>query len=181
MPGRRGHKLQKRFAAAGGVAALAEHSRAPRHVPHKTPPQVAELVTKARREHPDWGPKKLKDVLEKRLQCSLPSSSTIGRSWSGPGWLNVDEGDRGCLAVVAPVQARRPTTCGASTTRGSSAWRSELLRPATLTDQVSRYILACDGMAAISDAAAQDTCQEVFRAHGLPNAMRSTMARRSPR
>ena len=62
-----GHKLQNRFAAEG-VAGLAEHSRAPRHVPHKTSPKVAELVTEARREHPGWGPKKLKDVLENRLQ-----------------------------------------------------------------------------------------------------------------
>jgi transposase InsO family protein len=45
--------------------------------------------------------------------------------------------------------------------------------PLTITDQYSRFLLGCDGMAAISDEAARDACEEVFRARGLPLAMRS--------
>jgi hypothetical protein len=45
--------------------------------------------------------------------------------------------------------------------------------PLTITDQVSRFILSCEGMAAISDEAARDTCEEVFRRYGLPLVMRS--------
>ena len=45
--------------------------------------------------------------------------------------------------------------------------------PLTVTDQFSRYILGCEGMAAISDEQAREACQEIFRRYGLPNAMRS--------
>jgi transposase InsO family protein len=48
-----------------------------------------------------------------------------------------------------------------------------LCYPLTLTDQASRYILACEGMAAISDAAAREACEEAFRRYGLPGAIRS--------
>jgi len=45
--------------------------------------------------------------------------------------------------------------------------------PLTITDQATRYIIACESMAAISDAAAREVCQDVFRAWGLPLAIRS--------
>jgi len=172
-----GHKLQKRFAVEG-VEALAERSRAPKHVPHKTPPEVAELVMEARRAHPGWGPKKLKEVLETRLQCSLPSSSTIGTILVRAG-------------LVEPRRRRpRSSSPGSQSAHLSHALEpndlwcidykgqfrlgdQSLCYPLTMTDQVSRYILACDGMAAISDSAAQDASQEVFREHGLPRAMHS--------
>jgi hypothetical protein len=45
--------------------------------------------------------------------------------------------------------------------------------PLTITDQHSRYVLACEGMAAICDEAARDVCNDVFREWGLPASMRS--------
>jgi putative transposase len=48
-----------------------------------------------------------------------------------------------------------------------------LCYPLTITDQHSRYILACEGMPAISDEDARDVCGEVFRTWGLPMAIRS--------
>src|SRR5690606_30799790 len=45
--------------------------------------------------------------------------------------------------------------------------------PLTITDQHSRFLIACEGMAAISDEAAREVCEEVFREWGLPTAIRS--------
>ena len=45
--------------------------------------------------------------------------------------------------------------------------------PLTITDQFSRYLVACEGMAAISDEAACEVCEEMFREWGLPSAIRS--------
>ena len=45
--------------------------------------------------------------------------------------------------------------------------------PLTITDQFSRFILACEGMAAISDEQAREVCQEIFAEHGLPTVIRS--------
>lgn len=50
----------------GGRAALADRSRAPRRCPHRIPEATAELLCDARRKHPQWGPKKVLDLLRPR-------------------------------------------------------------------------------------------------------------------
>src|ERR1051325_2967318 len=72
-----GHKLKNRYEALGPVG-LEDQSRAPKCIPHKTTPELVKLVVRERRAHPSWGPRKLKAVLEQRLQRALPSASTLG-------------------------------------------------------------------------------------------------------
>src|SRR5438045_9432183 len=72
-----GDKFKQRFKRLG-EAGLVDQSRAPKVIPHRTPPELVELIVAERKRHPSWGPKKLKDVIERRLECSLPSTSTVG-------------------------------------------------------------------------------------------------------
>src|SRR4051812_30249938 len=72
-----GSKFKKRF-EEHGAAGLADHSRAPKVIPHKTPPEVEEVIVGERKSHPTWGPRKLKDSLERRLGGSFPSAAAIG-------------------------------------------------------------------------------------------------------
>src|SRR3569832_2440676 len=69
--------FRKRFEELG-VAGLVDQSRAPKVIPHKTSAPLIELVVAERKQHPTWGPKKIKDVLERRLGHKLPSVSSIG-------------------------------------------------------------------------------------------------------
>jgi transposase InsO family protein len=79
-----------------------------------------------------------------------------------------------CRARRTCVRRRRPTRSGASTTRGSFDLAiGRTCYPLTITDQFSRFVLACEGMAAISDDAAREVCEEVFLHWGLPAAIRS--------
>src|SRR5215203_3450076 len=79
-----GSKFKARFDRLG-AAGLEDLSRAPHVIPHKTPPELMALVVAARREHPTWGPRKLKDVLERRLGHDLPSHSAIGTALAKAG------------------------------------------------------------------------------------------------
>lgn len=170
-----GHKLKNRYAAAG-ISGLEETSRAPSHIPHRTPPEIAELVIKERRAHPSWGPKKLKDVLEKRLHRPLPSSSTIGTILDRAGLVQARSRRR---------PAHRPLPSHLTVpTAPNDLWcidykgqfrlgDKSLCYPLTITDELSRFILECEGMGAISDGAARESCQETFRRYGVPLAMRS--------
>ena len=45
--------------------------------------------------------------------------------------------------------------------------------PLTITDKFSRFIVGCEGMAAISDEAAREVCEDIFRTHGVPAVMHS--------
>src|SRR5262245_57405634 len=70
------YKFKQRIDVLGATG-LMDQSRAPHHIPHKTPPEIVELVLAERRKHPTWGPKKIKETLES-TGCSLPSANTIG-------------------------------------------------------------------------------------------------------
>lgn len=43
-----------------GLKGLEEHSRAPKHIPHKTPKEIENKVIELRKSHPAWGPERLK-------------------------------------------------------------------------------------------------------------------------
>jgi putative transposase len=169
-----GSKFKKRFEELG-VAGLADRSRAPKVIPHKTPPEVEEVILAERKSHPTWGPRKLKDSLERRLGAPFPSAAAIGSILARNG-------------LVQPRKNRRrhqpmPTTLR-SATAPNEVWCIDYkgqfrlgdgtyCYPLTVTDQFSRYILGCEGMGAISDEEARDVCADVFRAYGLPAVMRS--------
>jgi transposase-like protein len=80
-----GHIVLRRWREQG-EAGLAEHSRAALRHPNQTPLEVEKLVLGLRREHPLWGPRKLKVVLEQRHpELIIPAASTMGGCWIGKG------------------------------------------------------------------------------------------------
>lgn len=169
-----GHKLKRRFEELGALG-LFDQSRAPRCIPHRTPPEVAELVAAERVRHPNWGPKKLKDVLEKRLGRSLPSASTLGEILLRRGLIT--------RRKLRPRRSASPTTLHAAQVP-NDVWCVDYkgqfrlgdrsyCYPLTVTDQFSRYILGCDAMAAIDDEQAREATTSLFREYGLPQFMRS--------
>ena len=62
---RTGYKWLERY-REGGVAGLVDRSRAPLHRPHAMSAEIAEFCLAVRREHPTWGPIKVKAWLERR-------------------------------------------------------------------------------------------------------------------
>src|SRR5215831_5566769 len=60
------------------MVGLQDASRAPKVIPHRTPRELVEIIVAERKEHPTWGPKKVKEVLERRLERTLPAASTVG-------------------------------------------------------------------------------------------------------
>jgi transposase InsO family protein len=169
-----GHAILKRFKASGATG-LADQSRAPLHIPHRTRAELVELIVAARRQRPSWGPKKLKDSLEEMHGVSLPSSSTIGDILKKHGLV----APRRCRVRAAP----RPTKLRA-TSAPNQVWCADYkgqfrlgngtyCYPLTITDHHSRFLFACEGMDRISDDAAREHFLCVFREHGLPTAIRS--------
>jgi transposase InsO family protein len=169
-----GEKFKKRFRAEG-IAGLQDRSRAPILIPHKTPPELVEVILEHRRQHPTWGPKKLKGTLETALGRVLPAMSTIGDILTEHG-LIVPRRPRH-RHVSAPTKLREaaaPNDVWCIDYKGQfRLGDGTYCYPLTITDQFSRFILCCEGMGAISDEAARAQCREVFAAHGLPAAMRS--------
>lgn len=169
-----GEKFKKRF-REHGLTGLQDRSRAPVVIPHKTPPELVALILAHRRQHPTWGPKKLKATLQADLGRALPAASTIGDILTSAG-------------LIEPRRRRPrhvPTPTGLrAVTAPNDVWCIDYkgqfrlgdgtyCYPLTITDQYSRFILCCEAMGVIADEAARAHCLEVFATHGLPTVMRS--------
>ncbi len=130
-------------------------------IPHKTPPELVEVLLAERRLHPTWGPRKLKEVLERRLAHSFPARSTIGDVLAEHG-------------LIEPRRRRRrytPLPTGHREATGpNEVWcidykgqfrlgDGSYCYPLAITDKFSRFIVGCEGMGAISDEAARDVCE----------------------
>ncbi len=73
---RTGDKLKQRYKWLG-EAGLQDAQRGPKVIPHKTPPEVEALILAEKKLHPTCGTKKLKAVLEQRLERLFPTLSTM--------------------------------------------------------------------------------------------------------
>jgi transposase InsO family protein len=169
-----GHKIWNRYEQLG-IEGLRDQSRAPKHIPHRTPPELVEVLVAARQKHPTWGPKKLKQVLELQLGHELPAPSTIGSVLRQHGLVSHRKWRR-----RTPPRATRLTEGLAPNDVWCADYKGQFrlgdgsyCYPLTITDQFSRYLLACEGMARIEDEQAKEAFEDVFRSHGLPSIIRT--------
>lgn len=170
-----GHKIWNRYQQLG-IAGLEDQSRRPRTSPRRMPPELAEVIIAARREHPTWGPRKLKAMLEKELGHELPAASSIGTMLRRHG-LSMQRRPRRTFGRARPTGLREtsaPNDVWCADYKGQFRLgdRSQCY-PLTVTDQHTRFLLACEGMGAISDSAAREVFSDLFHGHGLPAVIRT--------
>jgi transposase InsO family protein len=169
-----GHKIWNRYRVEG-VSGLYDASRAPRRIPHRTPTELVELIVAARKKHPTWGPKKLKEVVEREVSVKLPAPSTIWSILTNTGLITPKPKRK--RAPMRPTQLREtaePNEVWCADYKGQfRLGNTEYCYPLTITDHLSRFVLCCEGMGAISDEAARDVFLSVFNESGLPLAIRT--------
>ena len=168
-----GHKIWRRYQELGPVG-LENQSRAPKWSWNRMAAETAETILALRRKHPTWGPLKLKTVLEGELGVALPAPSTIGNLLRKHG-LAARQGRRRHLMRPTRLQTvQAPNEVWGADYKGQfRLGDGSYCYPLTITDQHSRYLLACEGMGAISEEQAREVFQDVLREHGLPGAIRT--------
>jgi transposase InsO family protein len=169
-----GEKFKKRFRELG-PAGLEDQSRAPRIIPHKTPPELVEVILAERKLHPTWGPRKIKEVLERRLEHPVPAPSTIGDVLAEHGLIVRRRWRKRHVPLPTRLrEATAPNEVWCIDYKGQfRLGDGSYCYPLTITDQFSRFIVGCEGMGAICEDAAREVCEDVFRTHGIPAVMRS--------
>lgn len=170
------YKILGRF-DEGGVVGLVDRSRRPGNCPWATLEAVVKAVVACRRQHPRWGPKKLRRVLVKRHPTTAwPAVSTIGLILKRHGLTKGRRRRPPTIAVPRgpAVEARTPN--GVWTTdykgqfrTGDGAW----CYPLTIMDRYSRYLLACTALRGPLLAETSAVFVQVFREVGLPQYIHS--------
>lgn len=160
----------------GGEAGLEERSRAAVRHPNQTPEKVEGRVLELRREHPLWGPRKLKKVLEGRCpRLMIPAASTIGAMLSREGLTHGRRKRRHVEPYTQPfVAASQPNDEWACDFKGwFRTGDGRRIDPLTITDSCSRYLLRCQAVEKSDTERVQAIFAAAFREYGMPWAMRS--------
>ena len=137
---------------------------------------VAQLLLAARRRHPDWGPEKLLQWLEPRHPGhTWPAISTAGDLLARHGLVKKRRRRRTAHhpGVVPPVTTS-PNDLWATDFKGHFRTRDRIYcYPLTVTDQHTRYLLACHGLLSTRGTGVRPIFDRLFCKYGLPRAMRT--------
>jgi putative transposase len=162
-----------------GRRGLKDRSHAPHHCPQRTDQEMADLLVKARRKHPDWGPGKLLDWLGPRhpevAEEAWPAASTVGDFLARDGLVKKRRRRRlhQHPSVVPPTTAA-PNDLWTTDFKGQFPTRDGVwCYPLTIGDQHTRYLLACRALPNIQSCGARPVFERTFREFGLPTAIRT--------
>lgn len=161
---------------AAGAAGLMPQSRRPHTSPHATPGDVVEALIRLRARRPTWGPVKLLAALRRRAP---------DRPWPAPSTAGAILKRHGLVVPVRrrpriPVAPRPLTTAATPNAVWTIDFKGEFLTrdgrwcyPLTLMDACSRYLLACQALAAPRSALVRPVLERAFQEFGLPARIRS--------
>lgn len=162
----------RRFQASG-KGNLGDRASIPRSCPHRTPEALAELIIKAKQDHPHWGPEKLIQRLRQdEPALEWPASSTAGRILDEQGLVKKRRKRR---AQETVRQVRGPLQASESGEMMTADHKGEFLLgngnycyPVTINEPVSRFVYAITGADSTSSFRAKPVFERVFKAHGIP-------------
>ncbi len=170
-----GYAVLRRY-EAGGELGLAERSRAPRRHANQTPVEIEQAVLELRREHPRWGPVKLRAKLEKRApQQAWPAASTIGAMLDREGLTRHRHQRRRTPPYTQPLAAAsEPNRVWCADFKGwFRSGDGTRIDPLTMMDVHSRYLLRVQAVEKTDTARVRAIFEAAFREYGMPLAIRS--------
>lgn len=172
-----GYKWMERF-HDDGYAALEDRSRAPHTCPHEMPIEISELVIQTRKDHPRWGARKLIVHLANKylaLAEQLPSATRAFALLKRSGYITERKcRNRSAHPGCSPIVANAPNDLWSIDFKGQfRTLNKQYCYPLTVTDALSRYLLACDGLVSTAYEGARPVLERLFQECGLPLAIRS--------
>jgi transposase InsO family protein len=171
-----GYKIVNRYRQEG-VDALTDRSRRPVRYANQLPEPVERMIVAAKRDKPHWGARKIRELLVKKLagDVRIPARSTVHAVLDRHG-------------LVAHARQRRRFKAGGTElsrpTRPNDLWCADFkgefklgngryCYPLTVSDQASRFILACEALESTREMPVIEAFARLFRERGLPAAIRS--------
>jgi transposase InsO family protein len=170
-----GYKFLARY-ESWGEAGMDDRSRRPKSSPVATSRELLEQILQARKQHPTWGPRKLRVLLVQSLPgVQIPSRATIANVLHRHQLTKPQRRRRGVPPYSAPLahaQAPNDVWCidfKGQFMLGDGSW----CYPLTVTDAFSRYVLLCEAFSAIRSGWTLFALGHLFREKGVPAAIRS--------
>jgi transposase InsO family protein len=148
-----------------GVAGIEEHSRRPQHSPRQTALPVELRIAQLRQQRPDWGARKLQQLL--RGEGIVLPVITVHRVLLRHG-------------LVRPDDRRSPAWQRFQRAAPNELWQMDFkspkgcqqpVGPLSVIDDPSRFVIALEKTGSTCTEAVQQRLERAFLACGLPEAM----------
>jgi transposase InsO family protein len=150
---------------AGGVEAIAERSRRPQRSPGQTGSDLEQRVVQLRQQYPDWGARKLQQILEK--QDVRLTVSTVHRILLRHDL--VAEEDRH-VAASRRFERSEPNELWQMDFKGPKNWHQPV-GPLSILDDHSRYAIALEALGTTRAEPVRQRLVAAFMECGLPQGM----------
>jgi len=159
-----------------GIDGLKELSRAPLSHPNETKAEVVKELIKEKMDHGRWGPKKLLRHLQRsRPDVQWPSVCTVEKWLRRHGLVKERKRRKRVPPYSEPfLQCDAPNKVWSADFKGQFRMGDgKWCYPLTLSDNMSRYLLACRGVGSPCHEDTQKWFKWAFRKYGLPASIRT--------
>lgn len=169
-----GYKIFARYKEFG-VRGLEDRSKSSYRHPNKLPFQVEKAILRIKQEHISWGAPKIRDKLIKEISIIKPPAvSTIHMVLDRHGLVKRRKRRRYTAKGTELSEALMPNALWCADFKGEfKLGNRKYCYPLTITDQRSRYLLACEGLESTKEAFAFEVFENTFKEFGLPVAIRT--------
>jgi transposase InsO family protein len=154
---------------------LDDRSRRPRHSPAAVAAWLEDAIVRARKQRPQWGPKKLRAVLQRdNPDVELPAVSTFALIFKRNGLVHPRRRRRSTPPFSAPLaHASGPNVVWCIDFKGDFLVGRVRCYPLTIMDAYSRYLLGCVALRGTQGGPVRRACEQIFATFGLPEAIRT--------
>ena len=171
-----GYKIFNRYRQEG-LEALTDRSRRPVRYANQLPDQIEAMIIASKRDKPHWGARKIRELLVRKLagDMRIPSTSTVHAVLDRHGLVAQARKRHRYKAEGTDLsQALAPNDLWCVDFKGEfKLGDGRYCYPLTVTDQASRYLLACEAFSSNKELPVIKAFRRLFAERGLPNAIRS--------
>src|SRR5579872_678759 len=170
-----GYKIFERYQECG-LEGLSDRTRRPFRYANQLPEQIEAAIVAARREKPNWGARKIRERLVRRLPhaVKIPACSTIHAVLDRHGLVSHPVRSRTRARGTPLSEGLSPNDLWSTDYKGEFMLANKrYCYPLTVTDHASRMLLLCEAMESNAEKPAFTAFERLFRERGLPRAIRS--------
>lgn len=169
-----GYKIWNRYRNSG-VEAFTDRSRRPYRYANQIPVQVETTIVRLKQEKPHWGAPKIRELLIRKYpSIKPPAKSTVHAVLDRHSLVQSRKRRRNKAMGTQLSVATGPNELWCADYKGEFMLKDRrYCYPLTITDQASRFLLACEGLESTKERFAFTVFERVFKDYGLPKAIRT--------
>jgi transposase InsO family protein len=170
-----GYKWVERYEEQG-IEGLRDRSKQPHHNPNVIPYALKQCIVGLRKQHPNWGPKKILGLLASHHpDWDLPSKTSVYNILQSEGLIQSRRRRPRVAPSVKPfAPAHAPNEVWSADFKGQFYTKDgKCCYPLTVMDHVSRYLLSCQIVKGTKSRESRKVFEALFAHYGLPDRIRT--------